>query len=151
MRKLTSFCAVLCAFGLASSAFAGEKTSPTQKRWEGERKEAEAEEQREAELTFEEKAKMRAQYRGILALQDGLDDGNPDVIGSFTAEDAGGSRIYMLKIENKELIRMLKTLDRKKVALSGKVRNGGKYLLVTGVTDQSGGPPRNRRRAQGGL
>ncbi|HYG75897.1 MAG TPA: hypothetical protein VEK08_12915 [Planctomycetota bacterium] len=139
-------CAAIMTFSMG--VFSAEKP---QKRWETERQEAQLEEQREQQLSFEEKARMRYQYRGILQIEEGLDDGNPDVVGSFVAEDAGGHRVYMLKIEDPSLVSKLKALDRKKVALVGKIRNSGKYILVSAVVDQSGSPIRSRRRAQGGL
>jgi len=149
MRHLNLGVAVLSI--LCATGFAGEKVGATQKRWDTERKEAEQEDQSELGLSFEQKARARYNYRGVFELQEGLDEGNPDVIGSFIAEDASGSRIFMLKLENKDLIRLLKNHDRKRVALYGKLRNSGKYLFVTAVADQSGGPTRSRRRAAGGL
>ncbi len=136
-------------FGFSAALSAAEKVDNLQKRWDAERREADEEAQREERLSIEQKAKMKSLFNGVLTIQGDLDNGNPEVVGALTCTD--DQRIYLLKLEAKDVIKVLQRNDNKKITLSGRVRNSGKYLVVTGLVEHQPGPPRVARRSMGGI
>lgn len=136
-------------FGFSATLSAAEKVDNLQKRWDAERREADEEAQREERLSIEQKAKMKSLFNGILTIQGDLDNGNPEVVGALTCTD--DQKIYLLKLEAKDVIKVLQRNDNKKITLSGRVRNSGKYLVVTGLVEHQPGPPRVARRSMGGI
>ena len=84
--------------------------------------------------------------RGKLTLVGSGGDDGTDVVGSLI--DPSG-RIYLLKLEKKDLLSTLTTFNNKTVALQGKLRNKGKYLLVQGVTEPGGGAAPDRKKRGG--
>lgn len=134
---------------LAGTLYAAEKADNFQKRLDAERREAQDEAQREEKLTLAEQAKMRSQFNGILTIQSDLDNGNPEVIGALTCTD--DQKVYLIKLDSKDLLKVLQRNDGKKITLGGRMRNSGKYLLVTGMIEHQAGPPRIARRSMGGI
>lgn len=147
MTKAVLIATVLLS--LTGALSAAEKNNSLQKQWDAERQEAQDEAQREEKLTLEEKARMRSQFNGILTLQGDLGNGNPDVVGALTCTD--DQKVYLLKLENKEVIKVLQRNGNKKITISGRVRNSGKYLVVTGLIEHQAGPPRIARRSLGSI
>ena len=45
----------------------------------------------------------------------------------------------------------LKNYNGKRIEVEGKLRNSGKYLLITRIVEKAAGQPRTERRAFGGL
>ena len=75
-----------------------------------------------------------------------MDEGKtPKVLGTFTAD----GKTYMLKIASEELRAQLQPFDNKDVALAGKIRNNGKYLIVEDIVAGSGTPAATFRNPRG--
>ena len=147
MTKTVLIATVL--FGLTGALSAAEKSGSPQKRWDAERRQADEEAQEEDKLTLDQKAKVCKVLNGILTIQGDLDDGNPEVVGALTCTD--DQKIYLLKLESKDVIKVLQRNDNRKITLSGHLRNSGKYLVVTGLVEHQAGPPRVARRSMGGI
>jgi hypothetical protein len=81
--------------------------------------------------------------RGKLYINEVPDGQKPLVLGTFVAD----GKIYQIKVEREELRAQLAPYHNKEVGLAGKIRNGGKYLVVQNI--MGGVPPpdviRNRR------
>ena len=112
-----------------------------------EAKEAAAEDEEEKSLSEADQILAIKSVRGKLTLNssDGGEDG-ADAIGMLTED---GGKIYLLKLEKMELLKTLRTFNGKTVALQGKLRNKGKYLVVSAVTEPGGGAAPDRKKRGG--
>ena len=100
-----------------------------------------------AEKLLPEDAQYGRTYSGkFFALKVNDDTRFPAIAGTFTVENGP---TYQVKAADKAMLNRLAALDKKKCILAGKVRNGGKYLLVSSVIEAAGAPVERRKR--GGL
>jgi hypothetical protein len=81
-------------------------------------------------------------FRGKIVLGT-TDDSSPDVVGVFVGDQ--GER-YLLKPSLESVKKALESFNNKPVVLQGKLRNKGKYLVVTGVIPPPAAIPRESRR-----
>lgn len=112
--------------------------------WAAEKTEAERAEDAEA---AEEERKLEEAGRipndgyefsggGRLLLSNGvMDPERPGVLGVFRTK----ARVYLVKVDEEALRGKLAKFNGKMVTLGGKIRNGGKYLVVQEVLSQPGG------------
>jgi hypothetical protein len=128
---------------IASLAVAMSFAAAAESQAEQEAKQAAAEEA--AEKLLPEDQQFGKPYSGTFNLS-AKDDQNPQVIGRF-AVDKGAT--YLVKLNDPGLLKRLSLYDNKKCTLTGKLRNEGKYLLVTTVIESAPTPPARRKR--GGL
>ena len=97
-----------------------------------------------AEKNLPEDAQMGKQYNGLFStvLPDSTTP-NPQVVGTFLADNG---QTFLIKLVDPAIMKRLSLYDNKKVVLSGKVRNQGKYLVVIGVIETPPGPVMRRKR-----
>jgi uncharacterized pyridoxamine 5'-phosphate oxidase family protein len=133
----------------AGRVLAAEKAGNADKKREADNKQAAAEAEKEERLEMEDQLKIKSQFNGVLTVQSDLEDGNPAVVGALSCSD--DSKIYLLKVDNKDTLKILQSNDKQKVTISGRLRNDGKYLVVTGIIEHRPGPVRVSRRTLGGL
>ena len=98
-----------------------------------------------AEKQLSEEAQNGKQYSGRFML-DLSDTSIRDVVGSFSVEH--GPK-YLVKASDPALVRRLVARDAQKCVLFGKLRNNGKYLLVTSIVEAA--PPPTDRHKRGGM
>lgn len=141
-QKLAVIVAVIVSFSLALEAGEPKKKPPTLE-------EIEAKEAAEEEKLLEGKRpetghEFSARGRLRLAL---VEEGQtpPAILGIFTAD----GKSYQVKIANEALRAQLLPFDNKDIALGGKVRNKGKYLIVEEVIIGSGTPAATLRNPRG--
>ena len=65
------------------------------------------------------------------------------VVGRYDV-DNGAS--FLVKVTDSALLKRLALYDNKKCVVNGKVRNEGKYLIVTTLVEIGGAPPVRRKR-----
>ena len=75
------------------------------------------------------------------------DDPNPKVVGTFSL---GVGQSYLVKVEHQVVLKKLAGYDNKKVTVRGKIRNQGKYLIVSEIMSGREAPPAERSK-RGGL
>jgi len=154
MRKYnsaTAIAALVLASLISVQALGADSAKAKADLWAAERREAELEAQNETQLSLVEQARINRQFRGQLEL--GKDD-NPDVVGAFyeLQGTSNSSAVkYGIKLQNKSLMETLKNYNGKRIEVEGKLRNSGKYLLITRIVEKAAGQPRTERRAFGGL
>ncbi|MCY3021072.1 MAG: hypothetical protein NTW87_18820 [Planctomycetota bacterium] len=137
--------------GLAP-AYGAQTAQEKQKEREDEAKEAAREDAEDQALDLAQKIRTRQlEFHGLFLLQ--ADKENSAVVGTFVGDerDKQPNRTYLVKVEKEDLAKTLARYDGKKIALQGKLRNKGKYLLVAAVIEPAPGPARTERRALGGL
>ena len=140
--KTTVFMLMSLVLMAGAPAARAEEASPAD-----EAKEAAAEAEAEKTLSEADQILATKSVRGKLTLtgSDGGDE-SADVIGLLT--EAGG-KVYLLKLEKKELLQTLQTFNGKSVGLQGKLRNKEKYLVVSAVTEPGGGAAPDRKKRGG--
>jgi hypothetical protein len=122
-----------------------------------------AEAKQEAEEDAQEK-KERAEgkmglhqriFNGTFVLQAETDDDNPDVLGQFVTDhtDKVPGQVYLVKVKDKNpaVVEALKKRNGQKATVHGRLRVGGKYLLVSEVVVKGPTPPVKERRRAGGI
>ena len=97
-----------------------------------------------AEKALPEDQRLGKQYSGTFStvLPDSTTP-NPTVVGTFLA-DSG--QTFLIKLVDPSIMKRLSIYDNKKVILTGKERNQGKYLVVIGVIEQPPAPVMRRKR-----
>ncbi len=113
-----------------------------------EAKEAAAEVAAEKNLSEADQILAIKSVRGKLSLtgSDGGDEGG-DVIGLLT--EIEGDKTYLLKLEKKELLTTLQKSNNTIVMLHGKLRNKGKYLIVSSISEIGGAAAPDRKKRGG--
>jgi hypothetical protein len=132
---------VLVAFSMGilfNSALAGEKKKDPVA--EAEATEAAAEEEAESKMDPE---KLRRLFEGKLVLFPVEEGGEAKVI---IGQLAGKNFNYLLKVETEAVRNQLKEFNNKEVSVIGKVRNQGKYLIVSSVMRGGAAPVFVRRK-----
>jgi len=112
-----------------------------------EAKRAAKEDEAERNAHETEQIQAAANFVGKVVMgTDGLDQPGPGVVGSLTQADG---RIFQLKLADQGLLQKLNALNDKKAVIQGKLRNEGKYLVVTAVSGtltSGGSPPEMHKR-----
>ena len=141
--------AIILLAGLAgaSSLVAADKNAEKQR--DAENKAAADQAKTEERLEMVDQVKLRSVFNGVVTIQADLDNNNPEVVGALTCTD--DQKVYFLKVDNKDTLKMLQNNDNHKITICGRLRNEGKYLVVTGIIEHKAGPPRVSRRTVGGL
>ena len=123
-----------------------------------EAREAAQEDADEASLTnmAEQLRKYQHEFHGTFLLpSDPSQKTSAAVVGTFVTDDKdrNPNQTYLLKVAdgNKKLLETLKRFDMKKVTVQGKLRNQGKYLIATAVSEPAAGQPVQERRSGGGI
>ena len=134
---LNFVCLAVFAFMLVPvCAQAAEKKTKQELEQEKEAKDAAAEDEAEKAMPENQQMKAIKNVDGRLVLVPPEDkDANPAVIGTLTSATAS----YQLKLGEPALMAKLKTYDKKIVALQGRLRNEGKYFVVSGIVEKSAG------------
>lgn len=110
---------------------------------EQERKEAQEEEEKESKLPEVEQIALTKAYMGTLQLI--KNEENPEVVGQLVTTTGP----MILKLSQPTLLKELVPFNQKTISLTGKLRNNGKYLLVTSVVGAP--PPAFERKKRGGI
>ena len=125
---------------------------------EAEALEAAKEDAEEAAITnmAEQLRKYQHEFHGTFLLpSDPSQKTSAAVVGTFVTDDKdrNPNQTYLLKVAdgNKKLLETLKRFDMKKVTVQGKLRNQGKYLIATAVSEPAAGQPVQERRSGGGI
>jgi len=125
---------------------------------EAEAREAAKEDAEEAAITnmAEQLRKYQHEFHGTFLLPaDPSQKTSAGVVGTFVTDekDRNPNQTYLVKVAdgNKELLGKLKRFDMKKVAVQGKLRNQGKYLIASAVSEPAAGQPVKERRGGGGI
>jgi hypothetical protein len=108
-----------------------------------ETKEAREEIELESKLSEVEQIALVKSFAGKLQLL--RSDENPQVIGQLMTTQGP----IALKLEKPDILDELKPYNMKDVTLNGKLRNKGKYLVVTGLHPAP--PPGAERKKRGGI
>jgi len=119
---------VLGLFCLSCPVRGGEKDKAS-----GQEKEAaEAAAEEEAEKKLDEMDSKRSVTLTGRFSRDALapEDTPPGVVGVFSATDGN---LYLVKLADQGMLKLLCSYDKKDVTLAGKLRNKGKYLIVETV------------------
>ena len=97
-----------------------------------------------AEKALPEDQRLGKQYSGTFStvLPDSSTP-NPAVVGTFLSD---GGQTFLIKLVDPAIMKRLSIYDNKKVILTGKERNQGKYLVVIGVIEQPPTPVMRRKR-----
>ena len=94
-------------------------------------------------------------FNGTFVLLAETDEDNPDVLGQFATDntDKVPGQIYLVKVKDKNpaVVEILKKMNGQKATLHGRLRVGGKYLIVYGVVQKGPTPPVKERRRAGGI
>ena len=129
-----------------------------QKDAQAEEKEAAKEDADEAAITdmAEQLRKYQHEFHGTFLLpSDPSQKTGSAVVGTFVTDerDRNPNQTYLVKAEKgkEDIVKALTRFDGKKVAVQGKLRNSGKYLIVSLVVEPAPGPPRTERRGHGGI
>lgn len=97
-----------------------------------------------ADLPGEVESPLRGMnFKGVFNAQ--TTDGQPDLLGFFKNNDKS---IQLVKADNDDVKKLLHQFDGKEITVYGKLRNKGKYLIVTNVLGEKD-PPVNRRKKKG--
>ena len=142
------------AFAQSAAGVTNKKTNSKKddddKKKEDEEREAAKEAENENNLSLLEQVKLQTEFHGVLDLKT---ENSGAVVGTLVtdATDKTPNTTYQLKLENSELLKVLLPFDKKKVAVYGKLRNNGKYLVAMSLCQHSPGPQRVERRMRGGL
>ncbi len=114
---------------------------------ESEADQAAKEEENEKKLNEIEQINLIKTITGRLALSGdpGADGG--DVVGTISDT----TKSYLLKLEKPELMQALKPYNGKTISLKGKLRNKGKYLVVSAVSEPSSAGSAPDRVKRGGI
>ncbi|HYG78331.1 MAG TPA: hypothetical protein VEK08_25235 [Planctomycetota bacterium] len=125
---------------LQLSCFAGQPKKETLE--EAEEKAAALED--EAEKLLPEKEQFLKQFHGKINIVSAVPgEPLPKVVGTFLTETG---QLFQLKLANAFLHKDLLEQNNRKVLLSGKVRNDGKYFIVHHIVEQLVAPVERRRR-----
>jgi len=124
-RVMASICCALCV----TSVLLGAEGEDDRKDLAREAEEARAEEEVERAGGL-----GAAVLRGKLMLTAMLEEKNPTVVGMFVVD----KRAYQLKLAEGSggLLKALQPHNGKSVALSGRLRNRGKYFVAEGIADE---------------
>lgn len=116
------------------------KTAPTAE--ELEEKAAALED--EAERLLPEKEQFMKQLFGKIMISP-IDPAEPapKVVGTFQVENGPS---YLLKISEPKLLQELQANNNRKIMLTGKIRNEGKYFIAHLIVQQLAAPVERRRR-----
>ena len=138
MRKRLLFLGMLVGFSFCvSTAIHAAETRD-------EREAKEAADEDAAEGQKGEENKDSKSYTGRFSVE--INDKQPaDVIGSLTTDNA----TYIVRTTDQALMKRLIAKDRQKCVLFGKLRNKGKYLVVSSIIEPE--PAVGERRKRGGL
>jgi hypothetical protein len=68
---------------------------------------------------------------------------NPQVVGTFTVDNGP---TLLVKLNEPTVLKRLTVYDNKKCVLLGKLRNNGKYIVVSSVIEQAPTPAMRRKR-----
>ena len=94
-------------------------------------------------------------FNGTFVLLAETDDDNPDVLGQFATDntDKVPGQVYLVKVKDKNpaVVEVLKKMNGQKATLHGRLRVGGKYLVVYEVVVKGPTPPVKERRRAGGI
>ena len=111
--------------GLPEARAAGSKKESLEDK---EAKQSAKEDEAERNGSEIEQIRAKASFTGKVVLgTDGLDQPGPGVVGSLTLADG---QVFQLKPADQALLKKLTPLDGRTAMLQGKLRNGGKYLVV---------------------
>jgi hypothetical protein len=130
----------------------GEKEKPDLK---AETKQEADEDAREQNEGPDERRAHQRIFNGTFVLLAETDDDNPDVLGQLATDntDKVPGQIYLVKVKDKNpaVVELLKKMNFQKATLHGRLRVGGKYLVVYGVVVKGPTPPVKERRRAGGI
>jgi hypothetical protein len=102
----------------------------------------EAADEESAEKQLSEEAQNGKSYSGRFTLD--INDKQPrDVIGSFATDT---SATYLVKVSDQALMKRMIARDNQKCMLFGKLRNKGKYLVVTSIVEPAPTPLDHHKR-----
>jgi hypothetical protein len=98
----------------------------------------------EAERLLPEKEQFLKQLYGKIAISP-VDPSEPapKVVGTFQVENGPS---YLLKISEPKLLQELQANNNRKIMLTGKIRNEGKYFIAHLIVQQLAAPVERRRR-----
>lgn len=110
---------------------------------EQEAKEAQEEVEAESKLPEAEQIGLVKSFAGTLQLM--KNEENPEVVGQLVT----ASGPMQLKLSEPSLLKALQPFNQKAILLTGKLRNKGKYLVVSAVVGAP--PPAFERKKRGGI
>ena len=143
MKHITSLLFVVAmALSLDGLQAAEKKETPKER----EAREAAAEALAESKLPESEQIALFQKYAGRYNPNPAEDNPeNPEVIGTLTTTQGN---TYQLKLAKPDLLKRLQDHVKEVVVLTAKLRNGGKYLLVSDLTLPEA-PPLERKKRGG--
>ena len=126
--RLTSIFLALTLLLNMCSLIAGEGKPKKETKEEIEAREAEAEEIAERDQLGKA---VPTTFAGKLVLNPiNPGESQAQVVGSFSVEKGG---LFPVKLRDPNLLKVLRTYDGKLISVYGKLRNQGKYLVISGV------------------